>query len=159
MALVQDITNKLTLEFADSAGKTASMAFWVDNSQTEPDDTAPAAIIAGAEGVAAAKITKVFISMGATEDDPASPVNGAFDASDKMNLKFKGTDGSTVSCNIPAPHTANFVAGSTKVDPSQTDVAALIAYIIGHCVTAEGTELMAYTGGFRRSPPRLKSYG
>lgn len=69
---------------------------------------------------------------------------------DGAKLQFASNDGQKTACTIPAPLEHVFGASSNVVDSTQTDVAALIAYIEANATTPTGTNQYAfYKGGIK----------
>lgn len=157
MSLVVTATKKCTLKFADEAGKTARMDFYTAHANTDPAGVPYMNLANMTQTISDAAITEVMVSRYAVEDDPEDATDGPFASGlDKLEMSFVGEDGSPVRINFPGPNEAVFLDGSPVVDPSNSDIIALIDAIKDNCLTAEGTEIKAFTGGFRRSPSGVK---
>jgi len=157
MALVLDPTKKATFGFKDQDGKRASVTLFTTAAGVDPT-AAPYSVTAPLmQACSHAILDSVRVSVTAHEDTPATPGDSAYCSGlDKLYLSFRGEDGGYVKLNLPGPKENQFVANSIKANVSQTDLAALIAYIIANCKTAEGRPLRALDAAFRRSPPRTR---
>lgn len=89
-------------------------------------------------------ISRAHISAG-TAPPPADAVYPS--VTDGARLSFNSTGGAARTLTIPAPRESDFISGETTVNPSDTNVAALIADLI--TIADVGGTPNLYQGGVK----------
>src|ERR1043166_8542955 len=157
MAWVTDPTNELVLHFVDLRGVKATLQFWIDASEVDPEGGSAAALAAGAQGLSNNYVDEVEILRRAHETTPGTPTDGPYArAADKAKLLFNTADGATVKMQIPSPNETIFDSGAFDVDPADAAMAAFIAYVKTNCLSEDGSVITALAKGYRTRPPRRK---
>lgn len=157
MAFVLAPTNQMVLKYVDRGGKTSTVSYHVDNTETDPN--------AGGAGDLATK-TDLCIDAAplsremkilAVNSAPAVATAGAFDrVMDKAHFEFFDTKGTKVVIQIPAPQSSILATNGFDVDPADPNVAAFLAALQAVAYSAEGFPISKMGKAYRRRPTRLK---
>jgi len=155
------------LHFQDFVKKVATMAYWLAGVITDPTVVGPTQLRTKTAAVSDAALFEGELINRAERADDISPgtMTDTPYASmpDKARFEFVASDGSTAKMQLPTPlSTIMLSSDNTHVDMSNTDVAALVAYIqnaTNKICTSAGIPLTNAVAkpAFRRRPTRLKN--
>jgi|SRR5215472_5775692 len=135
---------RLIDEWLDQSGGFIRAASWV---------FAPAGLAAYEAAIqACSNAVLQFSTNGIPTISGATPATGQYDlVQDLAVLIFATVPGATVRVTIPAPLATNFGPSSNVVDPTDPNVAALIAAVIGTLGDVNGNVVTAYVSGIKVS--------
>lgn len=109
--------------------------------------------LAGAAAIWTAAQACSLAQIQATWESPLGPavgtqINGNYQ-SNKMSatLQFQTAAGSIVRLTLPAPNRVVFMPDGTTIDPTNPNIAALIAACIGSLSDGAGNAAVSYLGG------------
>lgn len=157
MAWVLEPTNQLLLHFVDYNGIRATSQYFIASGETNPSGGAALAIADGAQGISNDGLVATEILRHASWDAAVTPTDGPYPRpADKVKMTFTASDGSKVIMQIPAPNETILKPDHYKADPSDSALAAFIAYVEANCLSEEGAPITQFSGGYRRRPPRRK---
>jgi hypothetical protein len=101
---------------------------------------------------AASNAQIIFATAATPAVSPFSPSGGQYNlVTDIAVLVFATAAPSTIQVIIPAPLNTTFGPSSNVVDPTDPNVAALIAAVIGNVTDAGGFPVTAYVSGVKSS--------
>jgi hypothetical protein len=144
------------LHFVDDAGKHATIKFNIPNTSVDPSSGSPASISADAQALSDSALYETEILIVGVNNSPGSPGTGPYDRpADKAALVLNAADSSKVHLQIGGPK-AEMFPNAYNVDPTVTDVAALITALKTNATSAEGAAITSFAYGYRRRPPRRK---
>ena len=157
MPYVQEPSNEVVVHTQDFNGTRSTSQYWVPQVETDPSAGAPLALANGVQAITNNAVTSVEVLIHATNTTPGVAATGPYDrVQDKAKLNFDAADGSVVTLQLPGPKQTIFTVSNYEVDPADGLMAALIAALLANGRSAEGKPLVAFAGGYRRVPPRLK---
>lgn len=157
MAYIQEPSNEVVIHTQDFNGVRSTSQYWVAQAESNPAAGAPLALALGVQAISNNAVTSVEVLIHAKNNTPGVAGTGPYDrVQDKAKLDFDALDGSTVTIQLPGPIQGIFTASNFKVDATDAAIVALVNALIANGRSAEGKPIVAFGGGYRRVPPRLK---
>jgi hypothetical protein len=159
MALVASPTTPFFLDFVDKNGKRASVRFYLNGVVVNPAAAAPAALKTATAALSNLTLATAEVAPFAIETGSVTAGTGPYDrVQDKIELHFRAADGSRVITKLTGPKASDLGSDDFTVDKLDVNMAALIAQILSDCCTADGIDLVGYTGGYKMRPSGQKKH-